>query len=46
MMKKEEVIAWLKTLPEDSYVGVDDTGMALRTVDDPLPFLEIGGLPE
>lgn len=48
MMLVTELIDWLKTLNPDDYVGVDESGLCLRTskeneVDN--PYLEIGGIP-
>jgi hypothetical protein len=45
-MTKTEITEWLDTLPDDAEIGVDDGGLCLRVVDDPEPWLEIGGMPE
>lgn len=48
-MPKDDIVAWLNTLPEGAMVGVDDGGLALRSFGDyrgPTFYLEIGGVPE
>jgi hypothetical protein len=47
-MLRNDLIAWLNTLPEDCEVGVDDGGLTLQVVndDEPLRYIEIGGIPE
>jgi len=42
---KEEIIRWLETLPENSLVGIDDGGLALREVGGEA-YYEIGGMPD
>jgi hypothetical protein len=45
MMSKQDVRAWLDTLPEDAEVGIDDGGLCLQ-MHGSTAYLEIGGLPE
>jgi hypothetical protein len=45
MMSKQDVSAWLDTLPEDAEIGIDDGGLCLQ-MHDSEAYLEIGGLPE
>jgi hypothetical protein len=45
MMAKQEIGAWLDTLPAGALVGVDDGGLCLRVDCDPEAYLEIGGMP-
>ena len=44
-MAKQEISAWLGTLPAGAQVGVDDGGLCLRVDCDPEAYLEIGGMP-
>lgn len=41
-----EIVEWLKTLHPDDEVGIDDGGLALRSMNEPDAYLEIGGMPE
>ena len=45
-MQVKEIKEWLSALSDDDSVGVDDGGLCLCVVDDPEPYLEIGGMPE
>ena len=45
MMHKNEIIAWLQALPDDTLVGVDEDGHTLCT-EDFNHFLILGGTPE
>jgi hypothetical protein len=38
--------AWLRSIPSDSHVYIDDDGMRLKVVGDPEPYLELGGHSE
>ena len=44
-MKKEELQAWLESLPNGCEIGVDDGGLTLQVVDHDA-YCEVGGLPE
>ncbi len=51
MVRLSELQKWLKTLPIDALVGVDEGGLTLIThvqsgQEEPFPYLEIGGIPE
>lgn len=41
-----ELLAWLRSLPPDAEVGVDEGGLCLRVVDNEDQYCEIGGLPD
>lgn len=41
----KDIIRWLKTLPEDSCVGIDEEGLTLLCDEDPDAYYEIGGMP-
>jgi len=41
-----ELKRWLDTLEFDDFVGIDETGLTLRSVEDEDAYLEIGGLLE
>lgn len=41
-MPKEEIIAWLNTLPDGSLIAIDDGGLTL-VVPGSDAYLEIGG---
>lgn len=43
MISKNELEKWLKTLPEDAEIGIDDGGLILSTPDG--IYIEMGGLP-
>ena len=45
-MHKAEIIEWLNTLDDEALVGIDDGGLSLVVVGDPVPYCEIGGIPE
>lgn len=45
-MTAREIKAWLNTLDDTDDVGIDDGGLTLRVIQDPFPYLEIGGMPE
>ena len=45
MMHVSEVLDWIRGLPADIWIGIDDGGLTLETVDGE-SWLEIGGLPE
>jgi hypothetical protein len=45
MMSKQDVRAWLDTLPEDAEVAIDDGGLCLEMRGSDA-YLEIGGFPE
>ena len=45
MMTKQEISAWLETLPEGAEVGIDDGGLCLLVLGSE-EYLEVGGLPE
>jgi len=42
-MSREEVMAWLETLPEGSGVFIDDGGLTLRCAEETEAYLEVGG---
>lgn len=44
MLPKKEILKWLKTLPNDAGVFVDEGGLTLKTKDG--AYLEVGGEPE
>lgn len=44
MMAKEDIAAWLETLPPDTGVGVDDGGLTLVAANG--AYLEVGGVEE
>lgn len=46
MIATEDLIRWLKTLPPDSGVGVDDGGLTLRCDKDIDAYYEVGGMPD
>jgi hypothetical protein len=56
MMAKREIQDWLKTLPEESHIAVDDGGLCLVCVESGpegatdaeefSEYLEIGGVPD
>ena len=50
MMAKSELLDWLGTIPEDSYIAVDDGGLTLIEISSQNEvtgtWLEIGGVPE
>lgn len=45
MMQVAEIKAWLDTLGDAEYVGVDEGGLTLQTPDGSA-WLEIGGIVE
>ena len=49
MIGKAELLAWVKTLSDDSRIGVDDGGLCLVEVlsDDTTgeAYMEVGGTP-
>jgi hypothetical protein len=45
-MRKEEVEAWLKTIPPETWIAIDDGGLSLVVVDNQDVYIEVGGLPE
>jgi hypothetical protein len=45
MMTKQEITAWLNTLPEDAEIGIDDGGMCLQVLGSE-EYLEVGALRE
>jgi hypothetical protein len=50
MMLQKEVMKWLKTIPEDSGIAIDDGGLALVELDadndETDNYIEIGGIPQ
>lgn len=44
MIPVKELIEWLKSLPEDSSVGVDEGGLILLCEEAPGAYFEIGGM--
>jgi hypothetical protein len=44
-MTKKEILEWLNTMSDDTFIGIDDGGLTLAEVDGPA-YLEIGGVPE
>ncbi len=46
MMSKAEIRNWLKTLPNDALIGVDEGGLCLAVHRNEGIYLEIGGLPD
>ncbi len=50
MMSKKQLERWLKTLPKDANIAIDDGGLSLVEIDEDLKetgdYLEIGGKPE
>ncbi len=50
MMSKKQLERWLKTLPKDSDIAIDDGGLQLIEIDtdgeETGDYLEIGGKPE
>ena len=49
MIAKNELKAWLNTLPDDSSVAIDDGGLTLVEIDSSTEetgnYIEIGGTP-
>jgi hypothetical protein len=43
---KKEIQEWLDYFDDDDLFGVDEGGLALRSVDNPRAYFEIGGIPE
>jgi len=43
--KAKDIIRWLKTLPEEEIVGIDEDGLSIITTR-PDVYFEIGGFPE
>lgn len=46
MISADELIAWLRTLPPDSSVSIDEGGLTLVCDKDPDAYLELGGVSE
>jgi hypothetical protein len=50
MVSKAELLAWVNTLSDDSYIGIDEGGNVLAEVlsDDTLgeAYIEVGVIPE
>lgn len=49
MLTKEDVLLWAASLPPGSFIGVDESGLCLRSVfQDKMAehWLEVGGIPE
>lgn len=50
MMAKQEIIHWLESLCDNTFVGVDQGGLCLRAVRDDIlmedEWLDIGGIPK
>jgi hypothetical protein len=46
MIHVGELIRWLKTLPDDSHLAIDEGGLTLECVEDISAYMEIGGLPD
>jgi len=50
-LSKHDIIRWLEDLPSDTFVGIDDGGLALVVVGDTqeiestAAYLEVGGFP-
>jgi len=44
-MLAREVIRWLKTLPADDAVYIDENGLTLLSESDEEAYLEVGGEP-
>lgn len=44
MMKVNEILEWMKALPEDSEVWIDDGGLTLEASNG--AYIEIGGEPD
>ncbi len=42
-MKAKEIKEWLNTIDENTEVGIDDSGLCLRVVNEST-YLEIGGI--
>lgn len=45
-MSVKEVIRWLSTLSPSDAVGIDEGGLALRSLDDQNVYMEVGGISE
>lgn len=46
MTSREELIRWLKSLPDDPNIGIDEDGLTLVCNDHRDLYFEIGGLSE
>ena len=46
MIRASELKKWLKTLPVNAEVAVDEGGLTLVVIDDKETYLEVGGVPE
>jgi hypothetical protein len=46
MIQVSKLKMWLATLAENDYVGIDEGGLTLYSVEEPQAYVEIGGLPE
>lgn len=50
MTDTRALIKWLKTLPKNSWVGVDEGGLTLLALDESgkqtKAYFEVGGVPE
>lgn len=45
MISTKDLIRWLKTLPENSEVGIDEGGIWILCDEDPDAYYEVGGMP-
>jgi len=45
-MAVTEVKEWIDSLPEGSFIGVDDDGLSLRVVGNTENYCEVGGIPD
>ena len=50
MMKATELKRWLATISDDSFIAIDDGGLALVELDEKGmeadAYLEVGGIPQ
>jgi hypothetical protein len=45
MLSTRELIRWLRTLPDDSRVYIDEGGLILKCLEDQEAYMELGGEP-
>ena len=43
-MTKAEIVEWLSSFDDDDNVAIDDGGLTLVVIGDPISYLEIGGI--
>src|SRR5262245_8971437 len=45
MMSKKTIVDWLRTVPDDADIAIDEGGLTLVVVNDE-GWLEVGGMPD